>query len=530
MTILEKIEERNMPKIKRALISVWDKKGLVEFARGLSHLGTEIFSTGGTANLLREARIPVQEVSGYTGAKEMLGGRVKTLHPKIHAGLLVLRDDPEQMSQIKKEGVKPIDMVVVNLYPFAKVIRNKGVSLNDALENIDIGGAALLRAGAKNFTNVAVVSSPKQYTSVLEELNQNRGKIDEDTSYKLALQVFQTTSSYDSIVAKYLGKRKEMKFPSLLNLSFQKTQDLRYGENPHQKAAFYRKWDAPQGTLPTAEKLGGKGVSFNNILDFQAALNILCEVENPFCVVIKHTNPCGAAEGVNLLDACQRAFGGDPVSSFGSIVGLNKALDAKTASCIASPKNFVEGIVAPGYTKEAVRILKEKQPWGRKLVILKTSPLRADNTMDIRKVKGGVLVQEEDKVVFCKDGLKSVTERFPTEKEREDLEFAWKMCRHVKSNAILIAKDKTVVGVGAGQMSRIDAALLAIRKAGDRCKGAALASDAFFPFPDVVEEAEKAGITAIIQPGGSVKDKQVIQAANRYDIAMVLTGLRHFLH
>lgn len=523
-------EEEKIFTVKRALISVWDKTGLVDFARELSRLRIQILSTGGTAKLLNKENIPVQEVSLYTGAKEMLGGRVKTLHPKIHAGLLALRDDPEQMKEIKKEEIRLIDMVVVNLYPFPEVVGDKGVSLQKALENIDIGGVCMLRAGAKNFKNVAVVSSPQQYREIQKELKQNKGRINEDTSCKLALQAFQITSSYDSIIAKYLGEIKGVKFPTILNLSFQKIKDLRYGENPHQKAAFYREWDAPQGTLPAAEKLGGKELSFNNILDFEAALNISANMDNPFCVVIKHNNPCGAAEGGTLPQACRRAFEGDPISAFGSIVGLNEALDAETANCIASPKNFVEGIVAPGYTEEAVRILKEKQPWGRKLVILKTPPLRADNTMDIRKVKGGILVQEEDKVVFCKNDLKSITERFPTEKEMEDLEFAWKMCRYVKSNAILIAKDKTVVGVGAGQMSRIDAALIAIRKAGKRCEGAVLASDAFFPFPDVVEEAAKVGITAIIQPGGSVKDKQVIEAANRYSIAMIFTGVRHFLH
>jgi len=519
-----------MPKIKTALISVWDKTGIVDFAKGLSQLGIKILSTGGTARLLKEAKIPVQEVSEYTGAKEMLGGRVKTLHPKIHAGLLALRDSSEQMEQLEQEKIKPIDMVVVNLYPFAEVIKNKEVSLDDALENIDIGGPCMLRAGAKNFKSVAVVSSPEQYTPVLEELKQNKGRLSEKTSYELALRVFQITSSYDSVIANYLAQRKGVKFPFVLNLSFKKIANLRYGENPHQEAAFYQELDAPKGTLPLAEKLWGKDISFNNILDFQAALNILCEMENPFCVVIKHNNPCGAAEGTGLFDACQRAFEGDPVSAFGSIVGLNRTVDGDTANYITNPKNFVEGIVAPDYTQGALKVLKEKPSWGKKLIILKVPLHREKSAMDMRKIKGGLLVQDEDRETFNRDKLKFVTEREPTKKELEDLEFAWKVCKYVKSNAILIAKDKMVVGVGAGQMSRIDAALIAIRKAQDRCKGAVLASDAFFPFPDVVEEAKKVGITAIIQPGGSVRDKEVIETANHHSIAMVFTGVRHFLH
>ncbi|MBE0477629.1 bifunctional phosphoribosylaminoimidazolecarboxamide formyltransferase/IMP cyclohydrolase [Candidatus Aerophobetes bacterium] len=519
-----------MFEVNTALLSVWDKTGIVDFAKGLSQLGIQILSTGGTAKLLKEAKISHQEVSEYTGAKEMLGGRVKTLHPKIHAGLLALRDSSEQMDEIKEEGIKPIDMVVVNLYPFARVIRKEGVSMEEALENIDIGGPCMLRAGAKNFKSVAVVSSPKQYSFVLKELKQSKGFLTEETSYELALQVFQTTSSYDTVVAKYLGQRKGTKFPSILNLSFQKIKDLRYGENPHQEAAFYQEADAPTGTLPLAEKLGGKDLSFNNILDFQAAINIASDMNGPFCVVIKHNNPCGAAQGATLQDGCQRAFEGDPVSAFGSVVGTNKTIDEKAAECIASTENFVEGIVAPDYTQEALKILKEKQPWGKNLIILKLPFFRKDAEVDMRRIKGGILLQDEDREILSKDKLKFVTRRSPTQKEMEDLEFAWKLCKYVKSNAILIARDKMVVGVGAGQMSRIDAALIAIKKAGKRCREAVLASDAFFPFPDVVEEAKKAEITAIIQPGGSVKDKEVIETANRCNIAMVFTGIRHFLH
>jgi len=521
-----------MPKIRTALVSVWDKTGIVGFVRELSGMGVEIISTGGTSRLLKEAQIPVKEVSDYTGAEEMIGGRVKTLHPKIHAGILALRENPEQMREIEEKGIKPIDMVVVNFYPFLEVIKKEGILFEETLESIDIGGPCMLRAGAKNFKNVAVISSPEQYPSVIEELKNNKGYLSEETCLRLALRAFEVTSFYDAAIAEYFARRAQVRFPSILNLSFEKVLDLRYGENPHQKAAFYRRWSACRGTLPLAEKLGGKEVSFNNLLDFEAALKIAREMDEPFVVVIKHNNPCGAAEGESLAQACQKAFEGDPVSAFGSIVGLNREVDVETASVITAPDNFVEGIIAPGYTQDALKMLKERQPWGKRLIILKVDPFKYKEELefDIRRIKGGLLVQEEDKEIYLREDLKTVTKRHPTHKEMEDLNFAWKVCKYVKSNAILIAKDKMVVGVGAGQMSRIDAALIAIRKAGERCEGAVLASDAFFPFPDVVEEAAKAGITAIIQPGGSIRDKKVIEVSEKYNIAMVFTGMRHFLH
>ncbi|MBC7188609.1 bifunctional phosphoribosylaminoimidazolecarboxamide formyltransferase/IMP cyclohydrolase, partial [Candidatus Aerophobetes bacterium] len=467
----------------------------------------------------------------YTGAEEMLSGRVKTLHPKIHAGILALREDPEQMSQLEKNNIKPIDMVVVNLYPFEEVVKKGEVRLDVALENIDIGGPTMLRAAAKNFKNVAAVSSPQQYESVLDELRKTGGSLSQQTCFKLALEVFRTTAFYDSVIAEYFQEKQNQKieFPPIFICAYRKVADLRYGENPHQKAGFYSKWDASEGTLPLAEKLGGKELSFNNILDFQAALNILYETDSPFAVVIKHNNPCGAAEAESLQEACRKAFEGDPVSAFGCILGLNRSVDKETASFIADPQKFVEGIVAPSYTQEALKILKEKTPWGRRLIILKIPLIRKEN-LDLRKIKGGILLQEEDTLSLIKENLKVVTDRKPTQREMQDLEFAWKICKYVKSNAILIAKDKMVVGVGAGQMSRIDAANLAIKKAKNRCQEAVLASDAFFPFPDVVEEAAKAGIKAIIQPGGALRDKEVIKAANKYKIAMVFTGIRHFLH
>jgi len=523
--------ESLMPKIKRALISVWDKTGIVDFARSLTDLGVEILSTGGTARLLKDAKIPVKEVSQYTGAPEILKGRVKTLHPKIHGGLLALRDDSDQMEEVRRQGIELIDMVVVNLYPFVDVIKNKEVSLEDALENIDIGGPTMLRSGAKNFKNVAVVSSPKQYNLVLEELKRNNGCLSERTCYKLAIEVFQLTSSYDSVIANYFAQKEGVRFPSTLTFAFKKVMDLRYGENPHQKAAFYQDWNPPEGTLPLAEKLWGKEVSFNNLLDFQAALKIAGNMDNPFVVVIKHNNPCGAAEGDSLEDACVKAFQGDPVSAFGSIVGLNRKVDAQTADFIASPYRFIEGIIAPDYTQDALKILKEKRPWGKRVIILKID-FSSDEKIgeDMRRIRGGLLIQDEDTRLYQDDVPRVVTARHPSKTEKNDLEFAWKICRYVKSNAILIAKEKAVVGVGAGQMSRIDAALIAIRKAGKRTEGAVLASDAFFPFPDVVEEAGRSGITAIIQPGGALRDNEVIKMANRYNIAMVFTGIRHFLH
>ncbi len=520
-----------MLEIKRALISVWDKSGIVEFARGLQELKVKILSTGGTAKLLKKEGIKVEEVSDYTGASEMLQGRVKTLHPKIHAGILALRNSSEQMDQIKREGIEPIDMIVVNLYPFTQVVKNKNVVLDEALENIDIGGPTLLRAGAKNFKGVAVVSNPHQYSDVLEELKANGGKLSEDTSYRLAVEAFHLTSFYDSVVAEYFRKKEEIVFPPLLTIGFQKLQELRYGENPHQRAAFYSEWTPSPGDLTRAEKIWGKELSFNNLLDFQAALSIVSEFSQPAVTVIKHNNPCGAAEGKSLKEACENAFQGDPVSAFGSIVGLNRTVDEETAKVITAGGNFVEGLIAPDYTHEALTILKEKKPWGKKLIILKSELKKEENfKMDIKKVGGGILVQEEDRELPAETRLKFVTKRVPTEKELEDLKFAWRVCKYVKSNAILVARDKMVVGVGAGQMSRVDATFIALRKAGERAKGAVLASDAFFPFPDAVEMAGKAGIRAIIQPGGALRDKEVIHMADQYDIAMAFTGIRHFRH
>ena len=521
-----------MPKIKRVLISVSNKKGIVDFARELTDLGIEILSTGGTARVLKEAGIPVKEVSQYTQSPSMLGGRVKTLHPRIHGALLALRDDPHQMEEVKKHSLELIDMVVVNLYPFFEVIQKEGVALEEAIENIDIGGPTMLRSAAKNFPYVAAVNSPAQYPQILKELKENDSSISKTTCLSLAIRVFQEVSTYNAFIAKYLAEHGRQKFPEVLNLSFKKQKDLRYGENPHQKAAFYGEWEKEGRSLSSAQKIWGKNLSFNNLLDLDAALNIVEEFKEPAAVVIKHTNPCGVGSASNLEEAFRKAYSGDPLSAFGSIVGLNKVVDSSAAEKIASPDTFIEAIIAPDYEEEALAILKTKQKWGKNVRILKTGNFLAKEkkSWNIKRVAGGILLQEEDEETYIPSDLKTVTKRKPTQKERDDLLFAWIVSKWVKSNAIVLAKDKTVVGVGAGQMSRIDACRLAIRKAGRRVKDAVLASDAFFPFPDVAEEAGKRGITALIQPGGALRDKEVIETANKYEMAMLFTGMRHFRH
>jgi phosphoribosylaminoimidazolecarboxamide formyltransferase/IMP cyclohydrolase len=521
-----------MPEIKRALISVFHKEGIVDFAKGLTELGIEILSTGGTARALRETGIRVRDVSRYTQSPAMLGGRVKTLHPRIHAALLAVRDDPEQMREIKQHGVEPIDMVVVNFYPFQEIVQKARVNLKEARENIDIGGPTMLRAAAKNFPYVAAVTGPDQYPQILKELEENRCCLSQATCLNLAVRVFQETSAYDALIAHYLEKETGQKFPDIINLSFVKQKNLRYGENPHQKAAFYREWIETRPSLSSTEKLWGKDLSFNNLLDLDAALAIASEFREPAAVVIKHTNPCGVGCASHLQQAFKKASSGDPVSAFGSIIGLNRTVDPLTAELIASPDKFIEAIIAPDYENKALEILKTGQKWGKNLRILKVngSLVRGNLGCEIKAIRGGILFQERDEETYFPSNLKTVTKRIPTQKEQDELLFAWTVCKHVKSNAIVLSKDKTVVGVGAGQMSRVDSSRLAIEKAGHRARDACLASDAFFPFPDAVEEAGKSEITALIQPGGSLRDQEIIAAANRYRMAMVFTGMRHFKH
>jgi len=520
-----------MLKIKRAIMSVFDKEGIVEFAKGLSKWRIEILSTGGTAEILKKEGVLVKEISEYTGISSMLNGRVKTLHPNIYAGILALRNSPSQMEEIKIHKINLIDMVVINFYPFARVIQKKGVDIKEVVENIDIGGPAMLRAAAKNFFSVAAVSNPNQYQSVLTELEEKGGYLSEETCFDLALRAFQEVSAYNALIAGYLSEKKGEKFPGIVNLSFRKRMDLRYGENPHQKASFYVETPARNSGLARARKLGGEALSFNNLLDFNAAFDLLREFKEPTAVVIKHTNPCGVGSADTLSEAFKKAYSGDPLSAFGSIIGLNRKVDEATAREISSEGTFIEGIIAPGYRKEALEILRNTQRWGKNVVILETNSFSSHRgEMDLRRISGGVLLQEEDRETYSSQDLKVVTEKEPSPEEKEDLLFAWIICKHIKSNAIVLAKDKTVVGVGAGQMSRIDSCLIALRKAKDKAKGAVLASDAFFPFPDVVEEAGKAGITSVIQPGGARRDEEVIKMANSYGIAMLFTGMRHFKH
>ncbi len=502
--------------IKRALISVSDKSGLEEFAKKLSSLGVEIISTGGTAKFLREKGVQVKDISEITGFPEILGGRVKTLHPLIHAAILARRDDPTHLETLKKLGVEPIDLLVVNLYPFVETVQS-GAGLEEAIEQIDIGGPTLLRAAAKNFKWVAVVSRPEQYPVVLKELKE-RGELSEETRMRLAREVFSLTSSYDAAIEQYLSREMgEGDFPEHLHLIAERQQTLRYGENPHQAAALYR-WG--EG-LATAKKLQGKELSFNNLVDLDAAWSLVCEFEEPTAAVIKHTNPCGVASAPKISQAYRLARECDPMSAYGGIVGLNRPVDAETATEITS--TFIEAVVAPDYEADALQILSKKP----NMRVVQVSGVQ-DLGWEIRQISGGLLVQERDRKLLGE--TKVVTRRSPTPEEWGDLIFGWKVVKHVKSNAIVLAKNSQAVGIGAGQMSRVDATEIAIRKAGDRAKGSVLASDAFFPFPDAIEKAAEAGVTSVIQPGGSIRDSEIIAAADRLGLSMVFTGIRHFRH
>jgi len=514
-------------KIQRALVSVSKKDGLIDFVKGLSEMGVEILSTGGTAKLLKDNNIPVIQVSDYTGFPEIMDGRVKTLHPLIHGGLLGRRDNEKHLEEMKKHGIKPIDMVVVNLYPFEDTISKEGVKLDEAIENIDIGGPSMLRSSAKNFQDVAVVVNSDDYEDILAEMEENDGAISYDTKMKLSVKAFKHTARYDSLISKYLESKVEGEgFPSILNLQFEKITDLRYGENPHQKAAFYENIGLNKGTLSKAKQLHGKELSYNNILDLNAALELVREFDETAAVIIKHTNPCGVAIGNNLVSAYREARETDPLSAFGGIIGFNKNVDEETAKEIAS--TFIEAVIAPDYDESALAILKEKK--NIRLLKLSNFKEKTEKEYDLRNVSGGLLLQDKDSVTLNEDNLKVVTNRQPTEKEWSAMRFAWKVAKHVKSNAIIYATKNETVGIGAGQMSRVDSSKLAAMKANKPIQGTAMASDAFFPFRDSVDEAAKVGGTAIIQPGGSVKDEEVIAAANEHNIAMVFTGIRHFKH
>lgn len=516
----------------RAIISVSDKSGIVEFARELVGLGVEIISTGGTYRTLKEAQIPATEVSEITGFPECLDGRVKTLHPAIHAGLLAMRSNPSHMKQLADLKIEPIDLVVVNLYPFKKTILKDGVTREEAVENIDIGGPTMLRAAAKNYQDVAVVVDPKDYDKVLTELKEN-GEVSLDTKFYLMHKVFMHTAAYDAMIADYLKKeRKDDSFPETLTLTFEKVQDMRYGENPHQKAAFYREVGKKKGSITDAVQLNGKELSFNNINDTNGALELLKEFDEPTVVACKHGNPCGVGSGENIYEAWKKAFSADKVSIFGGIVVLNRQLTLEIAQ--EMKEIFLEVVVAPSYEEKALELLKTKKNL-RLLQLEDIGTPQDPAAYDLKKVNGGLIVQTIDSKLLPEGELKVVTDRAPSEKEMEDLLFAWRVVKYVKSNGIALAKNKQTIGIGPGQVNRIWAANQSIEHAAelidaDITKGAVLASDAFFPFDDCVEAAHKAGITAIIQPGGSIRDEDSIKKCNEYGIAMVFTGMRHFRH
>jgi phosphoribosylaminoimidazolecarboxamide formyltransferase/IMP cyclohydrolase len=520
----------NFVKIRRALVSVSDKEGIIDFARVLKDFNIEIISTGGTAKALMEAGIPVVGISDVTGFPEMMDGRVKTLHPRVHGGLLARRDIPEHMNALQEHGIPAIDMVVVNLYPFARTVAREGVSLEEAIENIDIGGPSMIRSAAKNFAGVAVVVDPSRYVEIAEELKANKGALSYGTREKLAVEAFNHTAAYDGMIFRYLSGRKEVsypKYPKQLPLSLTKIQDLRYGENPHQSAAFYAEGSSSEPSVANAKQLWGKELSFNNIIDIDAALEIIKDFIEPAAVVIKHTNPCGTAIADNITEAYKRAYAADPLSAFGGIVGLSMPVNVDTASELAG--TFLEAVIAPGYSPEALEVLKTK----KNLRVLSVTDWKNGYTpsgFDMKKVTGGMLIQDRDTLAFDRSAAKVVTEAQPDERDWCDLAFAWKMVKHLKSNAILLAADGVTVGVGVGQMSRVDAAELAVKKAQGRAEGAVMASDAFFPFRDAIDAAAAAGIRAIIQPGGSIRDEEVIAAANEHGITMVFTGYRHFKH
>jgi len=530
---------------RRALLSVSDKTGLIEFASGLRAKGFEIISTGGTASALSAAGIPVTGISDVTGFPEMLDGRVKTLHPAVHGGLLAERDKPEHMTVIADHGIQPIDLVCVNLYPFAKTVANPQVELSTAIENIDIGGPAMIRSAAKNHHSVIVVVDPADYDPILSEMTAGEPLLSLSVRQRLAAKAYAHTGQYDAFISRWFAARfaadgdESLVFPSEIALGFRKAQDCRYGENPHQKAAFYVAPGVTEPCVATARQIHGKELSFNNYYDLNGALETVKEFTEEglaAAVIVKHTNPCGAALAADLSEAFRKARLGDPISAFGGILAVTRTLDIATAEEITAKNTFFEAIIAPGYEPDAIPILTERKKWGANLRLLEVGGLAgwrqeaASTGMDYKRVVGGLLVQSPDHLVLNAEDLKVVTDRHPTPAEIEELLFAWRVVRHVKSNAIVFTKDRQVIGVGAGQMNRVRSVRLAVEQAGDEAAGAVMASDAFFPFPDGPEAAAAAGITAIIQPGGSVKDTDTIEVANRNGIAMVFTGVRHFLH
>ncbi|HHF0504335.1 bifunctional phosphoribosylaminoimidazolecarboxamide formyltransferase/IMP cyclohydrolase [Vibrio diabolicus] len=528
----------NARPIRRALISVSDKTGIVEFAQALAERGVDILSTGGTARLLAEQGIAVTEVSDYTGFPEMMDGRVKTLHPKVHGGVLGRRGQDDDV--MAKHGINPIDMVVVNLYPFAETVAKEGCTLADAVENIDIGGPTMVRSAAKNHKDVTIVVNAYDYDRVIAEMDANEKSLTLETRFDLAIAAFEHTASYDGMIANYFGTMvpsygenkegdEESKFPRTFNQQFEKKQDMRYGENSHQAAAFYVEANPQEASVSTARQIQGKALSYNNIADTDAALECVKEFNEPACVIVKHANPCGVALGKDILEAYNRAYQTDPTSAFGGIIAFNQELDAATATAIVE-RQFVEVIIAPSVSAEAIEIVAAK----KNVRLLECGEWSTKTTgFDVKRVNGGLLVQDRDQGMVSLDDLKVVSKRQPTEEELKDALFCWKVAKYVKSNAIVYAKGDMTIGVGAGQMSRVYSAKIAGIKAADEgleVAGSVMASDAFFPFRDGIDAAAEAGIKCVIQPGGSMRDDEVIAAADEHGMAMIFTGMRHFRH
>ncbi len=533
-------------KVRTAIVSVSDKSGVVEFAKALSEMGVKIISTGGTAKKLADEGLSVVGIESVTGFPEMMDGRVKTLHPRIHGGLLGLRDKDSHIKAMKDNNIEPIDLVCVNLYPFEQTIAKADCTLEEAIENIDIGGPSMIRSAAKNHKFVTVVTSPEQYDRVIKEMRNNDGAVSEELRSDLARVAFGLTASYDSAIAKYLNGKRQVEYPERVSIAAQREALLRYGENPHQSAAFYKLAASGEMSVGSATLLeGGTGISFNNLLDTNAAFELVKEFSEPAAVVVKHLNPCGCAVDEDICQAYRKAYEGDVISAFGSIVALNRKVNAELAQTIMESYSrfgkargasgfFAEVIVAPEFEPDAVEIIRTLKSWGSRVRLMETGPIdraKIDGAeFDVRCVVGGLLLQQRDLVGWEPKALTYPTKAKPTKEQLEDLRVAWLAAKHTKSNTIVLVKDRKVLGVGAGQMNRVESGLIAFKHAGDEAKGAAMASDAFFPFPDNVENAAKAGVACIVQPGGSNKDDEVIATADKHGIAMVFTGKRHFLH
>jgi phosphoribosylaminoimidazolecarboxamide formyltransferase/IMP cyclohydrolase len=533
-------------KIKTALVSVSNKEGVVDFAKKLVEMGVKIISTGGTSKKLSEAGLDVIGIESVTGFPEMMNGRVKTLHPKIHGGLLGLRDKAGHTAAMKEHEIEPIDLVCVNLYPFEATIARAGCTLPEAIENIDIGGPSMLRSAAKNHKFVTVVTSPEQYGKVIEEMEKNSGAVSGELRSNLARIAFGLTASYDAAIAKYLNSQSGVEYAERVSIAIKKVSGLRYGENPHQSAAFYKLADSGEMSVSSAKLLeGGKEISFNNLLDTNAAFELVKEFKEPAAVVVKHLNPCGCAVDDDICTAYQKAYEGDVVSAFGSIVALNRKVDSRLAETIMESYSrfgkakgasgfFAEVIIAPEFGNDAVELIRKLKAWGERVRLMETGPIdRAKidcGEFDVRCIVGGMLLQQRDLAGWEPDNLTYPTKTKPTKEQLEDLRIAWLVAKHVKSNTITLINGKKIVGVGAGQMNRVESGLIAFKQAGEQAKGAAMGSDAFFPFPDNVDNAAGAGVACIVQPGGSNKDDEVIAAADKHGIAMVFTGKRHFKH